>query len=192
MKTVEEYKEHIKKAGRVEDGSEFHETMHWMSDRAQRITMEINNRYHTPEEMTVLLSELTDEEVDPTVHVCPPFHTDCGLNTHFGKNIYVNVGCCFQDQGGITIEDGVLIGHHTVLATINHDLRPDKRGSMTFAPIHIGKSVWIGANVTILPGVTIGDGAVVAAGAVVNKEVAPNTIVGGVPARLIKKIEVES
>ena len=71
-----------------------------------------------------------------------------------------------------------------------NDLDPAKRQSMTYAPIHIGKNVWIGANATVLAGVTIGDGAVVAAGAVVTKDVEPNTIVGGVPAKVIKKIEV--
>ena len=60
---------------------------------------------------------------------------------------------------------------------------------MTHAPIHIGKNVWIGANATILAGVTVGDGSVVAAGAVVAKDVEPNTVVGGVPAKFIKKIE---
>jgi acetyltransferase-like isoleucine patch superfamily enzyme len=61
---------------------------------------------------------------------------------------------------------------------------------MSYAPIHIGKNVWIGANATVLAGVTLGDGAVIAAGAVVTKNVEPNTIVGGVPAKVIKKIEV--
>ena len=91
------------------------------------------------------------------------------------------MGCKFQDQGGITIDEGALIGHNVVLATINHDLDPAKRQSMSYAPIHIGKNVWIGA----------GDGAVVAAGAVVTKNVEPNTIVGGVPAKVIKKIEIK-
>ena len=115
---------------------------------------------------------------------------DVEPNTIVGERVFINMGCKFQDQGGITIDEGALIGHNVVLATINHDLDPAKRQSMSYAPIHIGKNVWIGANVTVLAGVTIGDGAVVAAGAVVTKDVEPNTIVGGVPAKVIKKIEV--
>ena len=107
-----------------------------------------------------------------------------------GERVFINMGCKFQDQGGITIDEGALIGHNVVLATINHDLDPAKRQSMSYAPIHIGKNVWIGANATVLAGVTIGDGAVVAAGAVVTKDVEPNAIVGGIPAKIIKKIEV--
>jgi acetyltransferase-like isoleucine patch superfamily enzyme len=76
-----------------------------------------------------------------------------------------------------------------VLATLNHGMAPEKRGDLHPAPIVIGKNVWIGANATILPGVTIGDGAIIAAGAVVAKDVAANIIVGGVPAKFIKKID---
>ena len=102
--------------------------------------------------------------------------------------MFINSGCHFQDQGGITIDDGVLIGHNAVLATLNHNQDPEKRDNLLPAPIHIGKRVWLGANVTILPGVTIGDNAIVAAGAVVAKDVQPNTVVGGVPAKFIKQI----
>ena len=77
------------------------------------------------------------------------------------------------------------------MASINHDLAPSRRQSMSYAPIHIGKNVWIGANATVLAGVTIGDGAVVAAGAVVAKDVAPGAVVGGVPAKVIKVIDTE-
>ncbi len=172
-------------------GSPAHEVMHRLSQRALRLTAEINSRYHEPEELRRRMSELTQEEIDESFGLFPPFYTDCGINTHFGKNVFVNMGCKFQDQGGITIGDGTLIGHNAVLATINHNVQPHKRGNMTIAPIHIGKNVWIGANVTICQGVTIGDGAIVAAGAVVTKDVEANTIVGGTPAKFIKRIEVE-
>ena len=157
---------------------------------AQKITLEINTKYHEPEEMIALFSELTGKEVDPSFRLFPPFYTDFGKNITLGKNVFINSDCKFQDQGGITIEDGALIGHNVVLATLNHNLNPAERQSMNYAPIHIGKNVWIGANATVLAGVTIGDGAVVAAGAVVTKNVEPNTIVGGVPAKVIKKIEL--
>ena len=78
-----------------------------------------------------------------------------------------------------------------VLATINHDLLPENNRQNHYAPIHIGNHVWIGSNATVLPGVTIGDWAVVAAGAVVTKNVAERMVVGGVPARVIRKIESE-
>ena len=85
-------------------------------------------------------------------------------------------------------DDGALIGHGVVLATLNHDLDPEKRQQLHPAPIHIGKRVWIGANATVTQGVTIGDNSVVAAGAVVNSDVPPDTIVGGVPARIIRHL----
>ena len=84
-----------------------------------------------------------------------------------------------------------MIGHQVVLATLNHELNPQTRGTIHPLPISIGKNVWIGANATVLPGVRIGDGAIIAAGAVVSKDVEENTIVGGVPAKVMKTIEVE-
>ena len=180
-------------------GSDVHIMFHQLSQEALKITAEINGKYHTPEELHALLEQLWGREVPKTVGMFPPFHTDCGKNTVVGERVFINMGCkfqdqggitMFQDQGGITIEEGALIGHNVVLATINHDLDPAKRQSMSYAPIHIGKNVWIGANATVLAGVTIDDGAVVAAGAVVTKDVEPNAIVGGIPAKVIKKIEV--
>ncbi len=162
-----------------------------MSQRALEITARINTGYHTPEEIDEMFSELTGEDVRGKLFLFPPFHTDFGQNIHFGGHVTINAGVCMQDQGGIYIEDGALIGHHVVLATLNHDPDPAKRGDLHPAPIHIGKNVWIGSNATILQGVTIGDGAIVAAGAVVNKDVAANTVVGGVPARVIKTIEID-
>ncbi|MBP3296826.1 MAG: sugar O-acetyltransferase [Lachnospiraceae bacterium] len=159
-----------------------------MTQRALEITAKLNGSYHPLEEVQAIFSELTGEDVKGKLVLFPPFHTDFGLNIHLNGHVTINAGVSMQDQGGITIEDGALIGHHVVFATLNHDLDPMKRGDLHPAPIHVGKNVWIGANATILQGVTIGDSAVVAAGAVVDKDVPENTIVGGVPAKTIRGI----
>lgn len=156
---------------------------------AVKIGMELNTKYHTPEEIREIMSQLTGRKVDSSFRLFPPFYTDFGKNITFGKDVFINSGCHFQDQGGITIGDGCLIGHNVVLATINHDLMPENNRKNHYAPIHIGSHVWIGSNATILPGATIGDWAVVAAGAVVTKDVPERTVVGGVPAKIIKTIE---
>lgn len=156
---------------------------------AVKITMEMNSRYHTPEELRELMSQLTGKRVDNTFRLFPPFTADFGKNITFGKHVFVNSGCRFQDQGGIVIGDGVLIGHNVVIATINHDVNPTMERKNHYAPVTIGNHAWIGSNATILPGVTVGSWAVVAAGAVVTKDVEPYTVVGGVPARIIKRIK---
>ena len=81
----------------------------------------------------------------------------------------------------------MLVGPQTIIATLNHDPDPDKRGGMFAKPVRIGAKVWLGARVTICPGVTIGEGAIVGAGAVVTKDVPPRTVVAGVPAKVIKQ-----
>ena len=179
---------HLRSGAYICAGSEVHEVMHRLSQEALRITMELNSAYHTHDEIIALMSELTGVRVHESFGLFPPFYTDCGKNMRFGKRVFVNSGCRFQDQGGITIGDDVLIGHNCVIATLNHAMDPEKRADMTPAPVRIGNKVWVGANATILPGVTIGDGAIVAAGAVVNKDVEPCTVVGGVPARVLKRL----
>lgn len=163
--------------------------MHALSQEALRLTAKLNSVYHTPEEIRELVSQLIGEPVDESFALFPPFYTDCGKNIHFGKNVFVNSGCKFQDQGGITIGDGALIGHNVVLATLNHGMAPSDRHDLLPAPIRIGKNVWIGAGAIVLPGVTIGDNAVVAAGAVVAKDVPAGAVVGGVPAKVLRTVE---
>ena len=106
-----------------------------------------------------------------------------------GKNVFINAGCKFQDQGGIYIGDNVLIGHGVTIATLNHDFNIDKRASMYAKGVRISSDVWIASNAVILPGITIGKGAIVGAGAVVTKDVPPKAIVVGNPAKIIKYIE---
>ena len=156
---------------------------------AIRIGMELNNRYHTPEEIREIMGRLTGKAIDGGFRLFPPFYTDFGKNITIGKDVFINSGCHFQDQGGIVIGDGALIGHNVVLATINHDLSPLKNRENHYNPVVIEDHVWIGSNAVILPGVTVGRWSAVGAGAVVTKDVEPFTVVGGVPAKEIRKVE---
>ena len=171
------------------DTPEIHRFMDEMSEEARRVTFEINNAYHTQEELRELFSRLLGKPVDETFKSFPPFYTDFGKNITIGRHVFINACCHFQDHGGVTIGDGCLIGHNVVFATLDHDFKPEKRAAMHSAPIVLGKNVWVGSNSTILKGVTIGDGAIIAAGSVVTKDVAPRTIAGGIPAKFIRKIE---
>ena len=187
--TLTEFLDKMNSGEEIEAGSEWHLFMHELSQEALRITAEMNNAYRTPEELVELMRKLTGQSDFPVFGMFPPFYTDCGKNIHFGNNVFVNSGCRFQDQGGIWIGDNALIGHNAVLATLNHNPDPNKRGNLIPSRIVIGKNVWLGANATILPGVTIGDGAIIAAGAVVAKDVPESTIVAGIPAKVIRNIE---
>lgn len=186
--TTAEFFELMDSGTTVVAGSSAHEVMHRLGQDAIRLCIQLNNTYHTEAEITTLLSELTGREVHKSNRLFPPFNTECGKNIHLGKRVFINSGCKFQDHGGIYIGDDSLIGHNCMIATLNHAQDPEHRGDMIPAAVRIGSKVWVGANVTILPGVTIGDGAIIAAGAVVSRDVAPRTIVGGIPAKLIKQI----
>src|SRR3954468_13531305 len=160
--------------------------MHAAAQDALRIVAEINTGYRTPDEVRALLRELTGRAVDESVAVFPPFYSEFGKNLRLGRGVFINMGCRFQDTGGITIGDGALIGHGSTLTTLNHAVDPDRRADMIPAPVVLGRNVWLGASVTVLPGVTIGDGAIVGGGAVVTKDVPAHAIVAGVPAKLIR------
>lgn len=153
----------------------------------KKFLLQMNNATN-PAIVRALLSEITKSEIDESVTVFTPLYINYGRHTKIGKNVFINFDCVFLDLGGITIEDNVLIAPKVSLLTEGHPLEPSLRQSLTVAPIHIKRNVWIGANAVILPGVTIGENAVVAAGAIVSKDVPDNVIVGGVPARVIKSI----
>ncbi len=186
--TVEEFRMMMAEANYIPAGSNLHLAFHAFSQEALKITAELNGRYHEPDEVRRLMAELTASEIDESFVMFPPFHTDCGKNLKIGKRVFVNAGCQFQDQGGIEIGDDVLIGPQTIIATLNHDPDPEKRGGMFSKRVKIGSKVWLGARVTICPGVTIGEGAIVGAGAVVTKDVPSRTVIAGVPAKVIKKL----
>ena len=188
---IEQFRKVMATKEEICDGSEMFIIFHKLAQEALQITSEINNKYNTPEQIVELFSKLTGTQVDKSFRCFPPFYTDCGKNIKIGKNVFINACCRFQDQGGIEIGDGSLIGHNTTIATLNHDFNPDKRANLHPSPVKIGKNVWIGSDCTILPGVEIGDGAVIGAGSVVTKNIPANSIAVGNPARVIKQIEIK-
>jgi len=153
----------------------------------KKLLVEMNNATE-PSEVRSLLSQITNTEIDESTTVFTPLYINYGKHTKIGKNVFINFDCTFLDLGGITIEDGVLIAPKVSLLSEGHPIEPENRHSLKVGHIHIKKNAWIGANATILQGVTIGENAVVAAGAVVSKDVPDNTIVGGIPAKIIKTI----
>ena len=117
----------------------------------------------------------------------------CLENMKFGNNVSVHPMCYFQASGGIEIGNDVSVAHGVTLMTQNHSYEdrstPIKDQPVISKPIVIEDNVWIGAKVTVLYGRRIGKNSVIAAGAVVTKDVPPNTVVAGVPARVIKELK---
>ena len=150
--TTQEFNAQLQRDNHIAAGSPAHEFMHKAADEARKTTALINGAYRTDEELRALMSRLVGYRVDDGFRLFPPVYTDFGKNIKIGKDVFVNSGCCFQDQGGVTLGDGCLVGHNVVFATLDHDKRPGRRGDMTAAPIVVGKDVWIGAHATILKG----------------------------------------
>ena len=173
------------KAIRLDD-PEYHK-INEIVGRTIKLSQQLNNATDISS-IRNLLSEIIGSNIEESSTIFVPFHTNFGKFTSIRKNVFINHACSFLDMGGITIEDHVLIGPRVNLVTENHPMDPGDRRALITKPIIIKKNAWIGAGATILPGVTIGENAVVAAGAVVSKDVASNTVVGGVPAKFIKNI----
>jgi len=158
-----------------------------VASRTMQLTAELN-RSDDIDTIRDILCQITESRIAPSSTVLPPFYINLGIFTSIGKNVFINHACSFLDIGGITIEDDVLIGPNVNLITESHPLNPSERKALLVKPVVIKRNAWIGAGATILPGVTVGENAVVAAGAVVCKNVPANTLVGGIPAKVIKKI----
>jgi acetyltransferase-like isoleucine patch superfamily enzyme len=142
-----------------------------------------------PEKVQEAFEELIGKPVGEKFNLIPPFYTDYGLNITIGNAVFIVYQCAFSGHAAIDIADNVMIAHKVNLVTSGHPVEPDKRRSyITSAPITIEENVWIGVAATILPGVTVGADSVVAAGSVVSRDVPPATLVGGVPATVIKKL----
>lgn len=168
-----------------------HEKIKDIIIESQKIIAKMNSSYQSPEETRDLLSKLTDSKIDESVWLIPPFYTDFGRNIKLGKGVFINHACTFMDRGTITIEDDVYIAPKVNLITTNHPVNPHQRKSTISKPIVIKRNVWIGINATVLADVTIGENSIVSAGAVVTKDVPPNVIVAGVPAKIIRQINLD-
>lgn len=158
--------------------------------RAMAITARLNRlTFDDAADVRALFGELIDSQVDDGFMLIPPFHATGGAGMKLGRNVFVNQNCTFYDLGGLEIGDDVMIGPNVSLITSGHPVEPSRRRDGVIAkPIVIERNVWIGAGATIIGGVTIGENAVVAAAAVVTRDVPPNTLVGGNPAKIIRSI----
>lgn len=189
MVDIEKFLKYMKTQQPVEGGSDIFMMFEDLSQEALKITFEINNKYHTPDELRKLFSQLTGKNIDVSFRFFPPIYIDCGKNITVGKNVFINMCCRFQDQGGIEIGDGCFIGHNVTFATLDHDINPNNRTTMHPAPITLQKNVWIGSDSTILKGVTIGENSIIGAGSVVVKDIPPNCIAAGNPCKILKYID---
>lgn len=158
--------------------------------RAMAITASLNRlTFNDADEVRALFGDLIGKEVDESFLLIPPFYTAGGVDISVGRNVFVNQNCTFYDLGGLDIADDVMIGPNVSLITTGHPIEPSQRRDFVVAkPIVIERNVWIGAGATIIGGVTVGENSVVGAGSVVTKDVPPNTLVGGNPARVIRSI----
>ena len=159
-------------------------------NRAMAITPVLNRlTFDDTDQIRAVFSDLIGNKVDDSFSLIPPFYTTGGENIRVGRNVFINQNCTMYDLGGIDIADDVMIGPNVSLITSSHPVEPSQRRSFVIAkPIVIERNVWIAAGATILGGVTVGENSVVAAAAVVTKDVPPNTLVAGNPARVIRSI----
>nr|WP_317412717.1 sugar O-acetyltransferase [uncultured Solibaculum sp.] len=141
-----------------------------------------------------LLKELLKEIGDDNIGIEPPFHCDYGFHIKVGKHFFANFDCVILDVCLVTIGDYCLLGPGVHIYTASHPLDPEirKKGLENGKPVTIGNNVWIGGRSIINPGITIGNNVVVASGSVVTKDVPDNTVVGGCPAKVLRRIESAS
>jgi len=156
--------------------------------RSHDLSLKISTSRPSDSNYKDLLEELLQDKIDNSVSIVSPFYCDFGSRLKMGKNITINKGATIFSAGIVVIEDDVLIGPDVKIISVNHDLK-DRHNKFIFKKVTIKKNAWICAGAIICPGVTIGENSVVAAGAVVTKDVESNTLVGGNPAKFIKKIE---
>ncbi len=159
--------------------------------RARAICHEYNNSHPDEfEKKNDLLKGLLGS-VEGKCVIEPRFQCDYGYNIHLGPNFYANYDLIILDVCEVKIGANCLVGPRVSILTASHPTNLQERatGLEYGNRVHIGNNVWIGAGVIINPGVKVGDNAIIASGAVVTKDVDAHSLVAGVPAREIRKVE---
>jgi maltose O-acetyltransferase len=159
--------------------------------RARKLTRLYNQTMETDyAERTALLKKLLGS-TEKNCYIEPTFRCDYGYNIHVGENFYANFDCVILDTCEVRIGQNCMLAPGVHIYTATHPLKPDERnsGKEYGKPVTIGDNVWIGGRAVINPGVTIGNNVVVASGTVVTKGIPDNVVVGGNPARIIKRID---
>jgi maltose O-acetyltransferase len=160
---------------------------------ARRLTRLYNDTTdEEPEKRKGFLNELLGT-VGKNIGIEPNFRCDYGYNIHVGENFYANFDCTILDVCEVRIGDNCMIAPSVHIYTATHPLDPHERnsGKEYAKPVYIGENVWLGGGAIINPGVTIGNNVVVASGSVVTKDVPDDVIVGGNPARVIKRLKLK-
>lgn len=161
--------------------------------RAAQLCAEFNAIPATdPDAQTAKIREIFGASGDQ-LSVQAPFNCDYGRNIRVGHDFLSNYNLTILDIAPVAIGDHVMIGPSVGIYTVNHPMTAEGRRKYLAkaSPVTIGNDVWIGGGVTILPGITIGSNVVIAAGAVVSHDVPSNSVVGGVPARVLKELPPE-
>lgn len=157
--------------------------------RSEQICFKINTTMPYTDEYNSLVKELFKGNIGENSMVRQGVHIIMGDRMKIGNNVSIMYNFVCMSRGGVVIEDNVSIAANTQILTNNHDEKQHR--ILLCKPVVIKKNAWIGAGVTILPGVTIGENAIVGAASVVTKDVPPNTIVVGNPARVLRKVDME-
>lgn len=155
--------------------------------RSGRLCYEINQLDPRDPKVGELTGELLGKPLEEHSTIVPPFQIDNGRRVRIGKRVFINNGLEVMSLGGVTIDEGAMLGPEVAILTVNHELANHRH--LIAKPVHIERDAWIGARATILPGITVGEGAVVAGCSVVTHDVPPYTVVAGNPARVMRDIE---
>lgn len=170
-----------------------------ISTKAHRLSRDYNQTADEDKEVRKAIIDELFPDHEEGVYLQGPIEVDYGKFTKLGKNFYANFNLTILDTCPVTIGDNVMCGPNTSLVTPFHPLLPDQRNARLQkdgkiadieygAPITIGDNCWLASNVTVCPGVTIGKNCVIGAGSVVTKDIPDNSLVLGVPGRVVRKI----